>query len=194
MCSDLAFALFSHRYFCFLGNHLHQRRGIIEVLDDISIINCAILFRHIQSGMTKQGLERESISSAIHKVFPGKGVAIQMGRGFLHPSGLIVPSYRQPQTIHGQHITILIAEQVIVALTTADSHILPQNRYHHRAERNGLDFAILIVAEDDLPCIQIHIPVLNIADGGSTATAVHKKIDDHPITVFAEGTVLRIAF
>ena len=27
-----------------------------------------------------------------------------------------------------------------------------------------MDFTILIVAEDDLLCIQIHIPILNIAD------------------------------
>ena len=76
-----------------------------------------------------------------------------MGACFLHTTGLVVAGYGKPQGIHGEHTTILIAEKIIVCLASADGHILPQNRHHHRAEGDGLDFAVLVVAENDLPCV-----------------------------------------
>ena len=80
------------------------------VFHNIVIEQIAVMLRHFQGGVSQQSLEHERIPTAIHQILAGEGVAIQMGRGFLYPSGLIVPSDCQPQTIHGQHPTILVAE------------------------------------------------------------------------------------
>lgn len=68
-------------------------------------------------------------------------------------------------------------------------YVVPQNGHHLGAERNGLDFAVLCVAVNDLPCAQIHIPILNVPHRGSPATAVQQEIDNHPIPIFRERTV-----
>ena len=82
---------------------------------------------HFQGGMTQEPLKHEHISATIYQILAGEGVAIEMGRSFLHPSGLIVPSNRQSQTIHGQHPAILVAEEVFIRLAPSDWHILPQD-------------------------------------------------------------------
>ena len=82
-------------------------------------------------------------------------------------------SHRQPQTVHREHTTILVTEQIVLRFSATNGHILPEDGNHLRAERNGLNFAVLIMPKNDLPCIKVYIPVLDIADGGRAAAAVH---------------------
>ena len=95
--------------FLFWLIELSQGREAVIVFGNVRIVNRTIMIRHFQGGVSQQSLEHERIPTAIYQILAGEGVAIQMGRGFLHPSGLIVPSNRQPQTIHGEHPTILVA-------------------------------------------------------------------------------------
>ena len=91
------------------------------------------MLRHLQSGVTQQLLEHKSIPATINKIFPGEGMAIQMGACLGYPAGLVMAGYGKPQSVHREHTTILVAEQIIVAFAFADGHILPQNGDHHRA-------------------------------------------------------------
>ena len=47
------------------------------------------------------------------------------------------------------------------------------------------------MSENDLPCLQIDVPVLNVADGGCSASRVEQIVDNDPIAKLAEITLLR---
>lgn len=65
--------------------HLCQRRKPVKALGNIRIIDVAIMLCHFQRRVSQQLLERERISSAVHQVFPGKGMTEQMNRRFSTP-------------------------------------------------------------------------------------------------------------
>ena len=84
----------------------------------------------------------------------------------------------------------MVTKQIIFRLASPDGHILLQEGHHRRTQRDSLYFAIFVVAKQNLPCVQIHIPVLDIADRGRTASAVHQEINNDPVSIVAEGAVL----
>ena len=47
------------------------------------------------------------------------------------------------------------------------------------------------MAENDLLAFKIHIAVLDISNCTRSTTAIHKEVDNDPVTVFAEITVAR---
>ena len=149
---------------------------------------------HFQSGVSQYLLEHQSVATTIHKIFASEGVSIEMCAGFVYTTGLVMASHGQSQTIHGQHTTILVTEQVILWLASPNGHILTQYGHHQGAEGNSLDFAVFVMTQQDLSGVQVHIPVLNITDSRRTAATVHKEIDDDPISIFAERTILFGAF
>ena len=172
--ADLAFILSSHRYFCFLGNHLHQRGSIVIVLDDIRIVNGTILFRHIQRRMAEQGLKRKSISSAIHKIFPSEGVPEQMNGSLLNTTPPVVFGNRTAQTVFRHHFTCIIGKEIIVWLTFADLDVFTQNRNHHGAQRRDLRSLVLGVLEINHAILKVKVFVLNQTDCPRSVSAVEK--------------------
>lgn len=177
-------------YLLFWLAHLCQGREAVKIFGNISIINCTVVPCHFQGGVPQQLLEHKCVPSAIHQVFAGEGVSIEVRAGFLYTTGMVVMCHRQPQSVHREHPAVLVTEQIIFRLATSDGHILPQKGHHHRAQGDSLDFAIFVVAKQNLPCVQIHIPVLDIADSSRAASAVHQEINNDPVSIVAEGAVL----
>ena len=66
----------SSLYLLFGLVHLCERGKTVEVLGNIRIIDGAVVLCHFQSAMTQQLLEHKCITTAINKVFPGKGMPI----------------------------------------------------------------------------------------------------------------------
>ena len=90
--------------------HLCQRRKSVKALGNVRIIDIAIMLCHFQRRVSQQLLERERISSAVHQVFPGKGMTEQMNRRFFDPSAVIVVRNRKTQSIFRQHSSVFITE------------------------------------------------------------------------------------
>ena len=181
--ADLAFILSSHRYLCFLRDHLHQRRSVVEVLDDIRIVNGTILFRHIQRRMAEQGLKRKSISSAIHKIFPSEGVPEQVNGSLLNTTPSVVFGNRTAQPIFRHHFTCIIGKEIIVWLTFADLDVFTQNRNHHGAQRRDLRSLVLGVLEINHAILKVKVFVLNQTDCPRSVSAVEKIVDDDPVPI-----------
>jgi hypothetical protein len=84
----------------------------------------------------------------------------------------------------------LVAEQVSIGLAFADCHIVPQNEHHITTQGNDLNLFAFGVAEHDLPCLQINVPVLDVADGSRSTPAIQQEIDDNPTAILAEIAML----
>ena len=96
--------------FLFWLFELRQRGEPVIVFGNVRIINGAIMLRHFQRGVSQLLLEHERIAAAIHQIFAGEGVPVKVCACFLHATGLVVPGDGQPQTIHGEHAAVLVAE------------------------------------------------------------------------------------
>lgn len=69
------------------------------VLNDVIVEQIAIVASHLQSGVSHEPLKRESITAAIHKILPSKGVPERMDRSPLHASCVVVLHDGEPQSI-----------------------------------------------------------------------------------------------
>ena len=160
-----------------------MRTSIVKVLDDIRIVNGAILFRHIQRRMAEQGLKRKSISSAIHKIFSGEGVPEQVDRSLLDTAPPVVFGNRTAQPIFRHHFTCIIGKEIIVWLTFADLNVFTQNRNHHGAQRRDLRSLVLGVLEINHAVFKVEVFILNQADRSRSVPAVEQIIDDDPVPI-----------
>ena len=113
-----------------------------------------------------------------------------MNGGFRNAPPVVISCDGLTQRRFGQHTAKLVAEQVGIGLALTDSHIIPKNEHHITTQGNDLNLFAFGVAEHDLPCVQINVPVLDVADGSRSTTAVHQEIDDNPTAIFTEITVL----
>ena len=143
--------------FLLCSTHLRQRGKSVIVLSNVRIVNSAVVLRHLQCAVSQQLLEHERIAAAVYQILPGEGMAVEMCASFLHATGLVMPCDGQPQAVHGEHTAVLIAEQEVLRLAATDRHVLPEDGHHRRAKRGGLDSSVLIVPEDDLPGVQVHM-------------------------------------
>ena len=96
--------------------------------------------------MTQQLLEHKRIPATIYQILAGKGMAVQMCACLLDTTGAVVVCNRKAQTVSCQHISELIAEQIIGGNTAPKAHILPKYTNHHTTQRNDLYFTVFIVA------------------------------------------------
>ena len=126
--------------------------------------------------MTKQGLKRKSISSAIHKVFPGKGMSEQVNRSLLNSAPSVVFGNRTAQAIFGHHLSCIVGEEIIVWLTFADLCVFSQNGNHHRTERRNLRSLILRVLKVDNAVLKVKVFVLYQTDRSRSVSAVEKIV------------------
>lgn len=108
----------------------------------------------------------------------------------LDTSGLVVVCHSEPQGVLCEHFSILITEQVVLWLAPPDCHVFSQNHKHLGAKGADLNPTILCVPIHHLPTVQVHIPVLNVAKGRSSTPRVQQIIDNHPVAILAEITVL----
>ena len=159
------------------------------VLDDVIIEQIAVVASHLQCRVSHDLLKGKRIATAVHQILSSKSVSERMDRSLFHASDGVVLHNGESQSVLGQDIAELITEQIVRSLTLSDCHAIPQNGHHRRAEGNDLNLAILRVPENNLSSAQIHILILNVANCGSSTTAVEQKIDDDPITIFAEVAV-----
>ena len=88
-----------------------------------------------------------------------------MNGSAVDPSAFVVAGDCVPQSIFCQHTSIHITEKVILRLPATDFHIVPQNISHKTAKWNHLNFTIFVMTKNNLHGIEIHIPILDIADG-----------------------------
>lgn len=140
--------------------------------------------------MTEKFLKGEGIATAINEIFAGEGMTEQVYACLLDASLAIISMNGEPQGILAQHISVFITEQIIITLSTANNHIITQDINHLRAEGNDLNMSILCMPEYYLSGVQINVLIENVADGGGTASAVEEEVNNSPISVFAEITIL----
>lgn len=159
------------------------------VLDDVIIEDVAVVASHFQCRVPHDLLKGERIAAAVHQILASKGVSERMDRSSLHTSAVVVLHDGEPQSILCQKAAELITEQVVGRFALSDCHVIPQNRYHRRAEGNDLNLAVLRVPENNLSAAQVYILILNVANGGSPTTAVQKEVHDDPIPILAELTI-----
>ena len=159
------------------------------VFDDVIIEQIAIVASHLQRGVSHEPLKGESITAAIHKILPSKGVPERMDRSPLHASAVVVLHDSKPQGVLSQETAELITEQVVGRFALSDCHVIPQNGHHRRAEGNDLNLAVFRVPENNLSAAQVYILILNVANCGSPTTAVEQEIDDDPIPILTEVAV-----
>ena len=74
-------------------------------MDDVAVVLC-----HFQRGMTQQLLKRKGVSSAVHQILPGKGMAEQVRSRLRHPSALVVTGDSLTQGTFCKLFAALIAE------------------------------------------------------------------------------------
>ena len=86
----LASFLLSSSYRLPTGFDLCQRRTFVKILCNVGIKNVAVVLCHFQRGMTQQLLKRKGVSSAVHQILPGKGMAEQVRSRLRHASALVV--------------------------------------------------------------------------------------------------------
>ena len=61
---------------------LRERGTQIKIPGNVAVKNGAIMFRHLERGMSEQVLERKRITTAVHQIFPGKCVTEHMNTCF----------------------------------------------------------------------------------------------------------------
>lgn len=155
--------LFDYPFPCLL--ELSKRRMQVIVLANIAVEYTAIMLCHVQRTVSHKLLKRERISSAVQKVLTSKSVAEFVNGGAVDSSAFVVAGDCVPQSIFSQYTSIHIAEKIIVRLPATDFHVVTQNISHETTKRNHLYFTVFILAKNDLHGIEIHIPILDVADG-----------------------------
>lgn len=144
---------------------------------------------HFQRGMTQEFLEHKRITAAINEVFTGESMAEKVKGGFLYTPASVVALNGKPQGVGGEHFAVFITEKVITISAAARFTVISENTNHLRAEGDYLNFVRFGMSEYNATVGKINISVLDVADGGGTAARVQKKVDNHPVAVFAEITV-----
>ena len=144
---------------------------------------------HFQRGMTQEFLEHKRIAAAINEILAGKSMPKQMERGFLYTSASVVALNGKAEGIGGEHFAVFITEKIITISAAARFTVISENTNHLRAEGDYLNFVRFGMSEYNATVGKINISVLDVADGGGTAARVQKKVDNHPVAVFAEITV-----
>ena len=159
------------------------------VLDDVIIEDIAVVASHLQCRVSHDLLKGERIAAAVHQILTSEGVSECVDRSPLHASAVVVLHDSKPQGVLSQEAAELITEQVVGRFALSDCHVFPQNGHHRRAEGNDLNLAVFRVPENNLSTAQVYILILNIANSGSTTTAVEQKIDNDPVAILAEVAV-----
>lgn len=78
---------------------LRERGTQIIIPGNVAVKNGAIMFRHLECGMSEQMLERKSIAAAVHQIFPGERVAEHMNTCFQHAPLMVIVRDGQLQGI-----------------------------------------------------------------------------------------------
>ena len=107
----------------------------------------------------------------------------------LHASCVVVLHDGEPQGILTQEVTKLIAEEVIRRRSRTNTHVIPKNSDHGRAERDDLNLTVLGVSENDMISGKVYILDLDVSHCGSPTTAVEKKVEDDPVAILTEVAV-----
>lgn len=159
------------------------------VFDDVIIEYAAVVASHLQCRVPHDLLKGKRIAAAVHQILSSESMSECMDRSPFYASAVIILHDSEPQSVLSQETTKLITEQVVGRFALSDCHVVPQNRHHRRTEGNDLNLAVLRVSENNLSAAQVNILILNVANCGSTTTAVQKEVHDDPIPILAELTI-----
>ena len=69
---------------------LRERGTQIIIPGNVAVKNGAIMFRHLERGMSEQMLKCKSIAAAVHQIFPGKCMAEHMNTCFQNAALMVI--------------------------------------------------------------------------------------------------------